>query len=513
MRTHFDLFSGIGGFALSCRWAGGIETIGFSEIDEYCSKILRKHWPGVPNYGDIHELSGEKILQLLCNANAQDVKLGQLGQQDHIVSPVIQNELRHGEELTSNIIAKAGGNIMSGSEDKLLRTTEGGARAAVNLITNSLPLITSSTMGTRKGKHTKLKPGNLHSSGGCQTITASFATTATKQERTLEYAHTRKLWLLSAGFPCQPYSLAGKRRGKEDNRALWPQIVRLLHEMDSVGILPTWCLFENVPGIIGMELDNIISDLEGKGYTVWPVVVPACAVDARHRRDRIWILANRDCGSRGAEPWQQQSKRPEVVDRSREGNVANPESQRPGEARGLQRERPEKWIAGGGETLADTDEIYWRQQQFESCKGTGAWDEFNRCSGEALSNASIPRLEKRSEQSAWEEREAAERSGEALGDPDERGVRRARTPGNGRHALQSGGRQSQSELRRMASRLPEGLDRAARWPEEWEGVPRISKGVKNRVHRLKALGNSIVPQVAEKFIRWMREAEEQGEVK
>lgn len=93
--------------------------------------------------------------------------------------------------------------------------------------------------------------------------------------------------LLTGGFPCQPFSVAGKRAGAADNRFLWPEMLRVVSEAR-----PAWIVGENVAGIINMELDRCLSDLENLGYSVWPLVIPACAVDARHRRDRVWIVAN-----------------------------------------------------------------------------------------------------------------------------------------------------------------------------------------------------------------------------
>ena len=92
--------------------------------------------------------------------------------------------------------------------------------------------------------------------------------------------------VIVGGYPCQPFSLAGGRQGEEDDRHLWPEVLRLIKE-----IRPTWGIFENVAGHISMGLDEVLSDLEAEDYAARPFVIPACGVDAPHRRDRVWIVA------------------------------------------------------------------------------------------------------------------------------------------------------------------------------------------------------------------------------
>ena len=164
MKTHLDLFSGIGGFALAARWAG-FETIQFVEYEPYAQKVLAKNFPGVPIAGDIFEFDATEFLGV---------------------------------------------------------------------------------------------------------------------------------GLLTGGFPCQPFSVAGKQLGNKDDRAIWPQMLRVIREAR-----PAWVIGENVSGIITMELDNVLSDLEGEGYTTQTLVIPAAGVDAKHRRERVWILAH-TTGTRGS---------------------------------------------------------------------------------------------------------------------------------------------------------------------------------------------------------------------
>jgi DNA (cytosine-5)-methyltransferase 1 len=124
-----------------------------------------------------------------------------------------------------------------------------------------------------------------------------------------------KIDILTGGFPCQPYSSAGKRKGKDDERHLWPEMLRAIRE-----ISPRFVVGENVRGLTnwngGLVFEEVCAELESYGYQVAPVIIPACAVGAPHRRERIWFIAQntmrsgllqRESIEKGAEVWQQRN--------------------------------------------------------------------------------------------------------------------------------------------------------------------------------------------------------------
>ena len=102
--------------------------------------------------------------------------------------------------------------------------------------------------------------------------------------------HRGQIDILTGGFPCQPYSSAGKRLGKEDDRHLWPEMLRAIRE-----IQPRWVVGENVRGLVnwngGLVFEEVQADLENEGYEVQPFILPAAGVNAPHRRERVWFVA------------------------------------------------------------------------------------------------------------------------------------------------------------------------------------------------------------------------------
>ena len=126
--------------------------------------------------------------------------------------------------------------------------------------------------------------------------------------------YTGRIDILTGGFPCQPYSVAGKRLGKDDDRHLWPYMLDIIRE-----VAPTYVVGENVRGLVnwsdGMVFEEVCADLEAEGYDVQPFILPAASVGAPHRRDRVWFVAYaNDERRKGRESRGQTKKRPQPND-------------------------------------------------------------------------------------------------------------------------------------------------------------------------------------------------------
>jgi len=304
MKTHLDLFSGIGGFALAARW-NNIQTIGFVENENYPRRILGKQFPGIPIHSDIHDFDATPF---------------------------------------------------------------------------------------------------------------------------------RGVSLITGGFPCQPFSVSGKQRGKEDDRFLWKEMLRVIVEAQ-----PTWVLAENVAGIINMALDEVLLDLEAQDYATATVILPACSQNALHRRDRVWIIAKSLA----------HSKCQSVRDKG-SGQDASETSSSKGELRERQR----------------------------------IWSDPSECSTDVAHSDSKRGCSRDSQ------RQDAEDAGQSS---------RGAEHGTGIIKPRLGG---------SLDGIPEGLDFPRRWGDgSWEeGIPRVTTQKENRAARLKALGNSILPQVAFQIIKAMKKA-------
>lgn len=206
--------------------------------------------------------------------------------------------------------------------------------------------------------------------------------------------------LICGGFPCQPFSVAGRKKGTADNRDLWPEMFRLIQQAQ-----PTWVIGENVAHFTNLAFTRTKTDLESAGYTVQPFMVPACAVGAPHRRDRVWIVGH--AKHHGQPATTQQGSIGKADERPAQRTAQDGEPARP---------------AGAWDVLPDTDD--------------------QRCQG--------------SEQQAF---------------PRQR--RKPWEPSGGYPGWRDG------------------------WPVSAPRVCGVDDGIPDRTHRLKSLGNSVVPQIPE----------------
>ena len=137
--------------------------------------------------------------------------------------------------------------------------------------------------------------------------------------------HRGNIDIISGGFPCQPYSVAGLRKGTADERHLFPEMLRVIKEVQ-----PSWVVGENVRGLVGwnggLVFDEVCSDLESQGYEVQPILIPAASVNAPHKRDRIWFVAHSNHKGKCSEPTDISKKDGEISKRNNNAEFSNTDS-------------------------------------------------------------------------------------------------------------------------------------------------------------------------------------------
>ena len=316
-----DLFSGIGGFSYAAeKLIGGYETVAFCEMDEFCQKVLKKHWPQVPIFDDV---------------------------------------------------------------------------------------------------------------------------------RTLDASRLGRIDICTFGFPCQPVSQAGLQKAESDDRWLWDEIIRILQVSK-----PKWIIAENVKGLVSVEdgllLQNCISSLENEGYEIQPIIIPACAKNAPHRRDRVWIIG------------QNVDDTNDSTDRAKRGKTRKEDS--------LQKEYRQtgfSWFSDrtgdDSESMADTESIHRNDNGIV------------RKHGEAKTQKIL-------------------RNRDGISDTQ------------GQQPKRSSSWSVEQRMGDVADGLSRGLLR--HFDREPDHIPRVTTGEKDRAKKLKALGNSIVPQVAAEILLAIRISEE-----
>jgi len=336
------------------------------------------------------------------------------------------------------------------------------------------------------------------------------------------------------GYPCQPFSVAGKQKGTQDDRHLWPRMFEIIKHKR-----PSLILCENVSGHIVLGLDEVLLDLEGEGYSTRAFVIPASAVDANHKRERVWIVAySNNTGDRTsqrrtnkdrqthdegqAEQSQSQSSRQST-------NVANTDSRMRRGGRAIRSSGENKQrrihttqekqtsydirsetigcdtVRGKAEDVANTESFgsdgREHQHDTEENREKGAigskvrressTENVSNTQGEGLEGQRIDRETSRDK----EPREFDAQSGKA--NVSDTNSQRGCSGETGQQAAEDVGEQSRSEEHRQGSierRLGGVVDGVSSWMDE-PNIPRVTTNQTGRVQRLKMLGNAVVPQV------------------
>ena len=413
-----DICSGIGGFSLGLEATGGFDTVAFCEFDDFCCKVLNKHWPNVPIYKDLKEIGNdpERIIQ--------------------------------------------------------------------------------------------------------------------------------EFDLICGGIPCQPFSLAGKQKGKEDDRHLWPYMYEIVKSKK-----PTWVIVENVGGFVNVALDDVCLDLETQGYATQSFIIPACSVEAPHKRDRIWILGKLMANSKSSQSGEQTQW--EGREDTQRGSV---------NSRGLENK--------GGEDVANTndtgDRTPGRTTDGDRQKTVEGWQEqsqlgSSRSSEDVANSKELEDHEHDNGERTQQDREhrvSQQPGGEgSLGGTEDVADSKlvssdsisdsgsnTEATGQGQEtgtADGSSGRQDVADTERLRQQGQRELERPSNTAQDSDGqtgrpndgsqgsagqghtepqlggmadgvsprldghlgferepsIPRVATGIPDRVNRLKTLGNSIVPQI------------------
>ncbi len=341
--------------------------------------------------------------------------------------------------------------------------------------------------------------------------------------------------IITGGFPCQPFSVAGKQKGTSDDRHLWPEMFRIIKEFK-----PRWVIGENVKGITniqdGMVFETVCTDLEGEGYEVRAFNIPAAGVGAPHRRERIWIVAHakrfndsesieesdgaqdqvqkeyrqNDSASRltsgTSSVWQSNNGHEDVAHSNDTRNrtpkhETNKDGQKTDEGRQEQSQLKSsghsKDVEDSRRTLRQGTEL--ERENANEVKQEDA-DQHQRSSSPSEPN--VAHTYTRLSNGSFEE---VQPRGQTFDTSSQR-TDVANTKSSDRHdneAVTGDGESSTQEVSRDGS----SVSGEGSWWHTEPDVGRVAHGVPGRVHRLKSLGNSIVPKIAEEIGKAIMEAE------
>ena len=308
--------------------------------------------------------------------------------------------------------------------------------------------------------------------------------------------------VICGGFPCQPFSVAGDQRAKDDPRHLWPEMLRIIKEQK-----PTWVVGENVSGLVKLGLDEILDEMEDQGYSTRTFNIPAFSVGAPHQRQRLWIIGHLGDPEHNGSPTPERQrgllKQPEEPKKqisiwelegagSASGDVANSDnegvrSRIGGDDFDYEEESGEGGVDGEGS--AGDDEWYdTSPTQDEGMDVSDTDNTRDRTQEHRVDKDGKKNIKGRQEHT----QSKSSRHGADIPDPNGKGLQ---------------GQRKKYKLPKSKRKREIG---GSSWWDVEPNVGRVAYGVPNRVFKLRALGNSIIPQIAQKIGYAIIEAEKNG---
>jgi len=285
-----------------------------------------------------------------------------------------------------------------------------------------------------------------------------------------------KIDIITGGYPCQPFSVAGRKKGEEDPRHVWPEMFRLVKELR-----PTWVIGENVGNHVKLGLDSVLSDLESEGYSARTFSISASSIGANHKRERLWILAYSERNGltstkngRGIE---------EAIRKEQEGQNNSLNSERASSLSETRSDVANSERLGREERAQEPTEFEREESSNKSDHCGEGCTECKSCLHVANSgNESEPLLS-----NSGSNNEVVELKGEKAG--------LTNRESSGENVADSNSAGLQEQWEPITTEQEDQATQCGSWWSVEPDVGRVANGIPNRVDRLKCLGNSVVPQI------------------
>jgi DNA (cytosine-5)-methyltransferase 1 len=309
--------------------------------------------------------------------------------------------------------------------------------------------------------------------------------------------------IITGGYPCQPFSVAGRKKGEEDPRHVWPEMFRLVQELR-----PTWVIGENVGGHIKLGLDTVLENLESEGYSARTFSISASSVGANHKRERVWIVGYSTNNRRNESTSNSQTRR--AFGQSEEGGMRQLErtSDVENSRRSIGREQSSRnsegigrWSFETSEWSTDTNQIARSSEGAETMANStserleGEFRSKLQGTGEGLTDGSETINSDVADSDEMQRQLLCGQQSEQRQETFEGTSNGSGTPCEDCDATNSDCPRLKEQRRSFTTEEKHEASQCGRWWDVEPDVGRVAHGVPKRVDRLKCLGNSVVPQI------------------